>query len=338
MFEQKCAVFEYKGKLIRFEWTESKATWRARTVYLIEYFLNNHAIIKNNPKDSVDLTITNDIYYIPSENSSKKSILNNTDGNYVARRDEKLLKKLYVNYYKSKKLLKRYKQFSAIVVSSKEQQFFTSVYCPDCYVIPDSSFYHTRFNPSLKPRLTQELVFTWDGQGHNYTYIHKFILNNYKFFSSPMVRLQIITDELDLYGNSNRQRLNSLNINAEFITWSENNFIEFTNAAHVGLAIVDTKCKNARSKPENKLVNYSGLGLFTLCSNIRSYNEFLVKWPQAGSIINENNSLITLSNLKKNILNHHQQLRSIRETIINSYDSQILLTQWLQIIEKTLFS
>lgn len=190
------------------------------------------------------------------------------------------IKRIYQRIVVNRKIAKFLSECNAVVVASRAQHIVIKRYNDNVYVIPDCSYYHGHFDPSSKPDARDRVVFVWDGQGHNFHYLESIVTKNADFFRRDDVLLKVVTDRIDRVNNiDNEMRLNNLQVNAKFIEWDIETFKGEVNAAHVGLAPVNLKCPFASAKPDNKMVNYQGLGLPAIASATMSYNDFADQSP-----------------------------------------------------------
>jgi hypothetical protein len=200
--------------------------------------------------------------------------------------------------------------------------------------MPDSSYYHELFEIANKPTRFDKTIFVWDGQGHNFRYLEKVIKNNITFFRRSDVLLKVITDRFNQLNNiDNMVKLEKYEINSEFVEWKVDTFMKEVNSAHVGLAPVDLKCPHAFAKPDNKLVNYQGLGLPVIASATRAYVDF--SWNSPGGVITCKTDADWHMALEYWRANNLQAMRRGflgRQYVLENYAPAVLAKRWQSIV------
>lgn len=202
-------------------------------------------------------------------------------------------------------------------------------------MIPDSSFYHYDYMQQVKPASRDRVVFVWDGQGHNLGHLESIIKKNVDFFRKEDVILKVVTDRYNpSVGFDNAAVIKKYGINAEFIEWKPESFMNEVNKAHVGLAPVDMKCAHAMAKPDNKMVNYQGVGLPVIASATPAYEEFSKRSP--GGVIVCHTDDDWRNALEYWRINRQQALTEGllgRVYVIENYVPDVLSRKWKEIID-----
>jgi hypothetical protein len=250
-------------------------------------------------------------------------------------RSESKIKKIYQKIVVNPKVGQFLSQCNAIVVASELQRLAMVKYNRHVFVIPDSSFYHYDFLPQVKPDPCDRVVFVWDGQGHNLGYLESIIKKNVDFFKKDDVFLKVVTDRYNSsVGCDNEVMLKKYGINVDFIQWKSESFMDEVNKAHVGLAPVDMKCAHAMAKPNNKMVNYQGLGLPVIASATPAYEEFSKRSPGGVRVCRTDDDW-------RNALEYwrinRQEALTVgllgRVYVIENYVPEVLSRKWKEIID-----
>lgn len=309
---------------------------RGRANYILGF--QNDKYIFEKYKDNVDYDycIVLDRNFIPKKNKAKY-LLDFSDAFTIPPKHFSVIKKIYHKYILNRRFRKYFSLYDSIVVASDEQLIETKKYFDkQIEVIPDLSFYHEVFIRNKESEDIDKVIFVWDGQVGNFIYIETLIKNSQEFFSRDDVLLRVVTDKFDTRdGIEINDKLSGYGINYEFIEWNESTFIQYVASAHVGLAYIDQNCKHAMAKPDNKLVNYGGLGLLSIASNTRAYRDFSKKTKGKVLICNDKDQWD--SSLKycvdnKSIINELGAKN--REFVLSNYTSDVLLDKWSQVLEQ----
>jgi len=239
---------------------------------------------------------------------------------------------------------RRYSRFltqcDAVVAASRAQQISMRRYNSNVYVIPDSSYYHPEYDQAEKPDPSRRVIFVWDGQGHNFPFLEYLIGRNTNFFRKNDVLLKVVTDRIDRVKNrNNKQKLDSYRINSEFIDWNVESFMREVNAAHVGLAPINLACPHSRAKPDNKIVNYQGLGLTAIASSTMAYSDYAK--ASAGGVIICKTDEDWRGALEYWRLNRMQSIAigSLgRQFVLDNYTTPALARMWQRVIHDVLAS
>jgi hypothetical protein len=280
----------------------------------------------------IDIVINNFSYN--EFDNSKISILDISDGILTPPRSYGLFGSLYHKLLINKRKISYIRKFDGVVCASIEQYRVLKKYVSNVYIVPDLSHYHHRYERKNRILVDSVLKFVWDGQSVNFQNIKLFIEENKSIFTKPDVSLYIITDEFMSGTNFNiRQYIESLPCNVHFVKWDEETFIDNVRKCDVGIAIVDMKCKHNLLKPENKLVNYVGLGLTAIASNTLAYSTFAKNCPDAIIICNKNSEWVeaieSMRRKKEELSVFGEQARKY---VIDNYSESILIDTWIDII------
>lgn len=246
-----------------------------------------------------------------------------------------LVKNIYQRFFINRKWRNFLCSCDAIVVACNEQKKSIQVHNRNVYVIPDVSYYHREYLPKRPKSVADAVTFVWDGQGHNFPYVHQILKNNIKFFRRPDVLVRVITDRFDkVSGEDNEKKLVKLDINYEFFEWAPESYISLVATSDIGLAPVDMKCLHAKAKPENKIVNYGGLGLPTIASETDAYLAVSKGFNGLVTVCrNENGWTEALNywlNEKQNLYVHSEQLHQF---VKKEYKDDALTGAWFRILQ-----
>ena len=311
------------------------ATDRGRGRYLVSELRRlGYNAVNITEKEAVDIRVMLSRDFSRARNHSEIRIFDVSDAILSPPVCHSMIRRIYQMLFVNRKIIKFISECDAVVVASKLQQAAMNRYNDLVYLIPDSSYYHKRYDPRGKPDVERQIVFVWDGQGSNFHYLESIIAKNVDFFRRNDVLLKVITDRIDQVNNiDNEIRLKNLQVNAKFIEWGAETFMDEVNAAHVGLAPVDLECPFASAKPDNKIVNYQGLGLPVIASATMSYNDFAVQSP--GGVItcktdaDWKNALEYWRVNRKNVIDAGMQGR---EYVLDNYKPAVLARKWERVI------
>jgi glycosyltransferase involved in cell wall biosynthesis len=226
------------------------------------------------------------------------------------------------------------KKFDGVVCASNAQYQVLKKYVKKVYIIPDLSYYHKRYEKKNKIQKGNVLKFVWDGQSVNFPKVKQLIEKNKELFATPDMSLYIITDEVMTNNNFNiRSYIESLSLNIYFEKWEEETFIDNVKKCDVGIAFIDLKCKNSILKPDNKLVNYLGLGLPAIASKTLAYSLFAKNCPKSVIICNNNQQWIEafkqFNRKKEEVVVLGEEGRKY---VIDNYTEKKLINTWLNVI------
>lgn len=317
------------------ELSDSEASNRGRGNYLKHFFKSAEKII-NRDEESRNLHVVINNFAIKNFESNDLYILDISDAILTPPKSYSFLKRLYQKLIVNPRRVAYLRSFDAVVCACAAQARVLEKYISNVYIVPDVSFYHKKYVKKRALSIHDKIIFVWEGQGHNFPYVKELIDRNRDFFKKPDILLRIITDPInEKTGFSNEQYIKSLNINSEFIEWDQKTFIDYVGSAHIGIAIVDTYCKHAMFKPDNKLVNYLGLGLPTIASGTEAYVNFNEQCKES-SIICFNNEDWT------NALEFFRKHKEIivqngifgRDFVLNNYDESNLILKWNNVIKE----
>jgi len=306
---------------------------RARGNYL--YALNSASI---SSKKEVDIVINNFSY--DGFCDDKISILDISDGVLTPPNYYSKLGRIYHKLVLNRKRTNYMRKFDAVVCACAAQYHVLKKYINNVYIVPDLSYYHYKYEEKSVIKSDNVLKFVWDGQSVNFRQLKAFIEENKSVFTNSDVSLYIITDEFMPGNNFNiRQYIETLSCNIHFVKWDEGTFIDNVKKCDVGLAIVDMKCNNSLLKPENKLVNYVGLGLAAIASNTMAYSAFAENCPNSVIICNANNDWIeAIEFMRANRDKLNKFGKQGREYVIENYSERKLIDSWISIISNLLTS
>jgi glycosyltransferase involved in cell wall biosynthesis len=300
---------------------------RARGKYLSA--LND---IGNTYKKKIDIVINNFLY--DDFDSNKISILDISDGILTPPNSYSIFKQIYQKLWVNKKRISYLKKFDGVVCASNAQYQVLKKYVKKVYIIPDLSYYHKRYEKKNKIQKGNVLKFVWDGQSVNFPKVKQLIEKNKELFATPDMSLYIITDEVMTNNNFNiRSYIESLSLNIYFEKWEEETFIDNVKKCDVGIAFIDLKCKNSILKPDNKLVNYLGLGLPAIASKTLAYSLFAKNCPKSVIICNNNQQWIEafkqFNRKKEEVVVLGEEGRKY---VIDNYTEKKLINTWLNVI------
>jgi len=327
---------------IGIELSKIPATDRARGEYLINTLsasgVTITAIDENNEVDVRIIMQRGPAVWHRKRESNKAIIFDVSDAILTPPLSHSLFKRVYQKLVINPRYLSFFSECSAIVVACRRQQEILEKFGISSFIIPDHSYYHTAFDASKRPNPSDRIIFVWDGQGHNFPYLELIIRENIQFFRRADVSLKVVTDQKNLAnGIDIKRKLLSYHINATFVEWNEATFVQEVNAAHVGLVPVDLRCPHAAAKPDNKMVNYQGLGLPIIASSTMAYEDYSRNSPGGVIICNSigdwGDALEFWRMNRKNVIEKGGQGRSY---VIEKYSAKALTAVWMNVINKVL--
>jgi hypothetical protein len=271
---------------------------------------------------------------------NKICILDISDGILNPPRSYGLLGILYHKIFFNRRKIAYLRKFDGVVCACDAQYQVLKKFVSNVYIVPDLSHYHHRYERKDALQVNSILKFVWDGQSVNFPQVKLFIEKNLAILSKPDVSLYIITDEF-MPGNkfSIKRYIETLKCNVHFVKWELNSFIDNVKNCDVGIAIVDMKCNNSLLKPENKLVNYVGLGLTAIASNTMAYSAFAKNCPNSVIICNANNDWIeAIEFMRANRDKLNKFGEQGREYVIENYSERKLIDSWISVISNFLTS
>lgn len=314
------------------------ASDRARGEYLAEGLRKlGYNAFNANEGDKVDLRISRKRDFFREKNE-KYMIFDVSDAILTPPRHFSTAKKLYQQLVANQRIRRFLSHCDAVVVASTEQRRIMRKYNDNTYVIPDRSYYHELYDPSVKPDPKDRIIFVWDGQGHNFRYVQKVIEEHSEFFRKKDVLLKVITDRIDASRNiDNKELLHSYAINAEFVEWASQTYISEVNKSHIGLAPVDMRCRHAMAKPENKLLNYQGLGLPAIASATKAFVEFASRSPGRTFVCSSHDDWEeALEYCRKNRRGLFEDGYQGRQFVCTNYAAETLASSWQEVIDNVI--
>jgi glycosyltransferase involved in cell wall biosynthesis len=322
--------------IVGIELSGISASDRSRGFYLKDELarLNfNTSIVSQNCVVDVRIMLKRDFGRIKA--NGERLIFDVSDAILTPPRSSSAIKRIYRKIIVNPRVGQFLSQCNAIVVASELQRLAMKKYNSQVFVIPDSSFYHYDYMQQVKPAHCDRIVFVWDGQGHNIGYLESIIKKNVDFFKKEDVFLKVVTDRYNSsVGCDNAVMIKKYGVNAEFIEWKSENFMDEVNKAHVGLAPVDMKCAHAMAKPDNKMVNYQGMGLPVIASATPAYEEFSKRSPGGVMVCRTDDDWRNALEYWR--INRQQALTDGllgRVFVIEKYAPEVLSRKWKEIID-----
>lgn len=305
----------------------SLASNRARGKYLKS--LNDSERIY---KKQIDIVINN--FFYSDFDPNKLCILDISDGILTPTNNFSCLGKIFFKIWIKRRRISYLRKFDAVVCACSAQYLVLRKYLKNVYVVPDLSYYHLKFKKKNNIHRDDVLKFVWDGQSVNFPKVKTFIENNRSLFSKPDRVLYVITDEVMKDSDfSIRNYIESLALNVFFVRWDEHTYIDEVRKCDVGIAFVDLKCENSILKPENKLVNYLGLGLTAIASNTLAYSTFAENCPGSVIICNDNQEWLEAFEYYNRNKERIVELAEVgRKYVVDNYSESSLIKVWLSII------
>jgi len=307
---------------------------RARGYYLLRELKSLGLDVKSvNENDAVDIRIMLKRDFLRKKKDEIR-IFDISDAILTPPRDRSWLKRLYQKIVANERSAHFLSECDAIIVAGQVQRDVMRKYNKNVQIMPDISYYHELFEVADRPANFDKTIFVWDGQGHNFPYLERVIQNNIVFFRRSDVLLKVITDRFDQIKNAdNIVTLEKYEINSEFVEWKVDTFMKEVNSAHIGLAPVDLNCPHASAKPDNKLVNYQGLGLPVIASATRAYVDF--SWNSPGGVITCKTDADWRMALEYWCANNLQAMRRGllgRQYVLENYAPAVLAKRWQNIV------
>ena len=320
--------------IIGVELCELDAANRARGNYLVNELINNGfnaSFVEKNALVDIRILLKRDFF---RKKINEILIFDISDAILIPPRSVSFIRKIYHKYLMNRKYGLFFKNCNAVIVASEIQKKSVMKYNKNTFVIEDSSFYHKFYNHE-RLKICDKIIFVWDGQGNNFKYLLNILKKNVDFFKKDDVIIKVITD---LYNPNTKENiqviLTKLDINYQFIEWNKHTFMDEVSKGHVGLAPLDISCPHSFAKPCNKMINYQGLGMSIIASNIQSYNQFSINSP--GEIIVCNNDSDWSSALEYFRTNKAKLINSGdegRKYVIENYAPSKLIRKWINVIE-----
>lgn len=321
--------------IIGVELSESDTANRARGNYLVNELIKNgykSCFVEEETKVDIRILLKRDFF---RKKKNEILIFDISDPILFSPRGYSFIRKIYHKYFMNRKYGHFFKMCDGVIVASETQKQSVLKYNKNTFVIEDSSYYHQFYKHGIPKIDDDKIIFVWDGQGHNFIYLLSILNRNIEFFKNYDVLIKVITDLVNPISNENNLNiLSNLGINYEFVEWNNLTFMDEVAKGHIGLAPLDISCQHAYAKPCNKMINYQGLSMPVIASNIPSYYDFSINSP--GEIIicsDDSDWSSALEYCRTNKVKLITSGNEGRKFVIDNYDPSNLIRKWINVIE-----